>query len=86
MGLEGKRARRRHDRWRMVQKAVRLFRRWDNPKTRVLDERGLDVKRRPHDPEKLADNLAFCDHYLCQPQGLSIRDQRRVLSAEEEAA
>ena len=51
----------------MVQRAVRLFRTYDGlHKNRPLDERGLDVKRRANDPERLADNLAACSCLCCR--------------------
>lgn len=56
MKPESARALRRHLRWRMVQRAWRLFRRWD-ARLGAVDARGLSVLRRPHDPEKLADHL-----------------------------
>ena len=70
MKPESARARRRHSRWRMVQRALRLFRRWDATKIGMhregLDERELSTKRRPNDPERLADNLKACSCYMCQ--------------------
>ena len=57
------RARRRHDRRRMIAKAIRIFRSYDRQYLACC---------RPHDPEKLADNLAFCSHWCC-------RNPRRML-------
>lgn len=57
---------RRHHRWRMVQRALRLFRMWDSGPNNPRDERGLHVKRRPHDPEKFADNLTICSCLACR--------------------
>lgn len=54
------RAHRRHRRWRMVQRALRLMRMWDAPKGTVLDARGLSVYRRPHAPERCVAPLAKC--------------------------
>jgi hypothetical protein len=51
------RARRRHDRQRMIAKAIRIFRQLRSP---VL------ARCRPHDPEKLGDNLAFCSRWCCR--------------------
>ncbi len=45
------RARRRHDRQRMIAKVIRIFRSYDHQYL---------ARCRPHDPQKLADNLAFC--------------------------
>lgn len=56
------RARRRHDRQRMIAKAIRVFRSYD---------RQYLARCRPHDPEKLANNLAFCSRMCC-------RNPRRV--------
>lgn len=66
MKPDSPRAKRRHRRWRMVQRALRLLRIWDAPKRNVLDERGLSVKRRQHDAERLADNLANCSCAFCR--------------------
>jgi hypothetical protein len=65
MKPDSPRAQRRHRRWRMVQRALRLFRMWDAPKGNVLDERGLHKTRRAHDPERLADNLRPCACRAC---------------------
>jgi hypothetical protein len=56
------RARRRHDRQRMIAKAIRIFRSYD---------RQYLARCRRHDAEKLADNLAFCSRWCC-------RNPRRV--------
>lgn len=50
----------------MVQRALRLFRMWDGVKNARLDGRGLSVKRRPNDPERLADHLAACSCLMCR--------------------
>jgi len=50
----------------MVQRALRLFRMWDASKFNVLDSRLLSVKRRAHDPERLADNLKACSCWMCR--------------------
>lgn len=81
MRPESSRARRRHQRWRMVQRAVALFRMWDAPKGNVLDGRMLCVKRRPHDPERLADNLRCCSCFACtanrrENAGPTMRERR----------
>lgn len=80
MKPESPRAIRRHSRWRMVQRALRLFRRWDDPKRHATDERGLDVKRRPNDPERLADHLQFCSCRGCghrrANEGPTMRERR----------
>lgn len=81
--LHGKRARRRHERWRAVQRAVRLFRCWDARPNTQRDERGLDVKRRAHDPERLADNLRPCSCYCCtanrrEHAGPTMRELRQM--------
>lgn len=65
MKPETPRARRRHARWRMVRKALRLYRMFDSGKNSPVDDRGLCVKRRPFDPERGADNLQRCSCYLC---------------------
>lgn len=75
------RARRRHYRWRMVRRAVALFRRYDAPKGNVLDARQLSVTRRPHDPERLADNLrncscAYCSAHRRTTSGPTMRERR----------
>lgn len=57
---------RRHHRARMVAKAVRLFRMFDGDKNTERDARGLSAKRRPHDAERLADNLAACSCLFCR--------------------
>lgn len=49
----------------MVRKAWRLFRMWDGRKNTERDERELSVRRRRHDPERLADNLAACSCLAC---------------------
>jgi hypothetical protein len=51
------RARRRQDKQRMVAKALRIFRSYD-PR--------YSFTRRPHDPQALADNLAFCARACCR--------------------
>ncbi len=61
------RGRRRHDRRRMIQKALRAF--------RTHDPRYPEASR-PHDPEKLADNLAFCTCLGC-------RNPRRVFKGRD---
>jgi hypothetical protein len=61
------RARRRQDRQRMVAKALRIFRRYDS---------GYPFKRRPHDPQALADNLAFCARRCC-------RNPRRIFKGSD---
>jgi hypothetical protein len=70
----------------MVQRALRLFRQWDRPMFphATLDERGLDVRRREFDPEKLADNMAQHRRCLCKPSlqrtlyGPTIRERRQI--------
>jgi hypothetical protein len=52
----------------MVQRAVRLFRRWDTALRRPRDARGLDPRRRAHDPERLADHLKACSCVMCSQQ------------------
>lgn len=66
MKPESPRAKRRHSRWRMVQRALRLFRRWDAGKNAALDRRLLSEKRREADPERLADNLKACSCWMCR--------------------
>ena len=61
------RARRRHDRQRKIARAIRLF--------RATDATYPDRARR-HDPQKLADNLAFCRRLCC-------RNQRRTAHGDE---
>lgn len=80
------RAVRRHQRWRVVQRAVRLFRMWDQTKNSELDGRGLSVKRRAHDPERLADNLAYCRCSFCRLRKLDkYLTQRRKMRCAVEA-
>ena len=61
------RASRRHHRQRLIARAIRIFR-TGNP---TYPERA-----RPHDPQKLADNLAFCSRLCC-------RNQRRTAHGDE---
>ena len=51
----------------MVAKALRIFRRYD-PR--------YPFPRRPHDPQALADNLAFCARSCC-------RNPRRIFKGSE---
>ncbi len=75
------RAQRRHNRARAVAKALRLFRMYDASKANVLDARGLCVRRRPHDPERLADHLRCCSCLMCSGRkrrvsGPTMRERR----------
>lgn len=72
MKPDSPRAQRRHRRWRMVQRALRLFKMWDAPKGNELDSRGLCVKRRANDPERLADNLRACSCIFCKANSREI--------------
>lgn len=80
MKPDSQRAKRRHQRWRVVQRALRLFRRWDTYTTEH-DDRGLSVKRRPHDPELLADNLKACSCWMCRNKRQVEGPTRRELKA-----
>ena len=50
-------AMRRHNRWRMLRKALRLLSLWD---------RTFPKNRRPNEHARLADNLARCSCFSCQ--------------------
>jgi hypothetical protein len=81
MKPDSPRAQRRHRRWRMVQRALRLFRAHDAPTHNVLDDRGLSEKRRDHDPERRADHLATCSCFVCTSKsrkhnGPTLRERR----------
>jgi hypothetical protein len=78
------RSERRHHRWRMVRKAWRLFRMWDATKNTALDERELSVRRRAHDPERLADNLAACSYLSCQNPKTNDWYRRRERHADDD--
>lgn len=59
-----KRARRRHDRWRMVERAKRLIQSWDANLPRLPY---AHIKPRPaHDAQRFADNLAYCACLACR--------------------
>jgi len=62
------RARRRHARQRKVARAIRIFRATDST---------YPVRARRHDPQKLADNLAFCRRLCCRnPRRTAHGDER----------
>ena len=65
MELAG-RARRRHDKWRMVQRAKWVMRHIWSP----LKGPG---KWRAHHAERLADNLKACSCWACSPQREKVR-------------
>ncbi len=73
---EANRARRRHDRWRMVEKAKRLIRLWDG---------GLATKRRANEAARIADNMAYCSCLACRQHrrefaGPTMRERRHIES------
>ena len=61
------RARRRHHRQRLIARAIRIFR---------IGNPAYPDRARRHDPQKLADNLAFCRGRCC-------RNQRRTAHGDE---
>jgi hypothetical protein len=83
MKPESSLARRRHDRWRMVQRARAIFRRWD--------ARMLNPTRVPFDAEKHADNMKRSSHIGCcsrlrETDGPTWRERRFALEESESIA
>lgn len=85
-----KRARRRHDRWRMIQRALRIFRRFDHF---TVSMHGFS-NRCPYEAQRCADNMkrsgCNCCSYLREHEGPTMQERKlfdsHPLDEHEEAA
>jgi hypothetical protein len=87
MKLEG-RARRRHDRWRMVEKAKRVIRVWMGRDSLTAERNGATFP--PDHAQRLADNLKACSCYMCADDrdqiGPPMQERRAIARAESDPA